>query len=192
MQRLTILNLFGILLLSASSFSQTLTDAQVMAAIDRALSGKRHQIGLTLNDVQTVVISHFACTTCGTTGYTIFVYPPESWIELKAVQARREMLPFGLEDVTPEMRLPYIHILASPSKPEYLNANGMGMASSVHRVVLSSTDRSDVIQPLSESQAQVESNGALRSFTQSSAGAVFSMEDVVRLRSEDPKREFFI
>lgn len=66
------------------------------------------------------------------------------------------------------------------------------MASSVHRVVLSSTDRSDVIQPLSESQTEVESNSALRSFTQSSAGAVFSMEDVERLRSEDPKREFFI
>jgi hypothetical protein len=192
MKRLTILSLFGIFILSASSFGQTLTDAQVIAAIDRALSGKRHQIGLTLNDVQTSLFSGLACTTCKTTGYTIFVYQPESWIELKAVQARREMLPFGLENVTPEMRLPYIHILASPSRPEYLNANGMGMASSVHRVVLSNTNRSDVIQPLSESQAEVESNSALRSFTQSSAGAVFSMEDVGRLRSEDPKREFFI
>jgi len=45
---------------------------------------------------------------------------------------------------------------------------------------------------LSESQGDVESNSALRSFTQSSAGAVFSLEDVARLRSEDPKREFFI
>src|ERR1700722_6962510 len=187
-----ILNLFGIFILSTSLFGQTLTDAQVIAAIDRALSGKRHQIGLTLNDVQTNLFSGLVCTTCKTTGYTIFVYPPESWIELTAVQARREMLPFGLQNVTPEMRLPYIHILASPSRPEYLSATGMGMASSVHRVVLSSTDKSDVIQPLSESQAAVESNSALRSFTQSSAGAVFSMEDLMRLRSEDPKREFFI
>jgi len=44
---------------------------------------------------------------------------------------------------------------------------------------------------LSESQAEVENNSALRSFTQSSAGAVFSTEDVERLRSEDPKRDFF-
>lgn len=150
MKRLTILNVFGIFILSTCSFCQNLTDAQVTATIDRALSGKRHQIGLTLNDVQTNLLSGLACKTCGTTGYTIFVYPPESWIELKAVQARREMLPFGLENVTPEMRLPYIHVLASPSRPEYSDANGMGMASSVHRVVLSSTDRSDVIQPLSE------------------------------------------
>ena len=191
MKRLTILNLLGIFFLSALSFGQTLTDSQVIGAINRALSGKRHQIGLTLNDLQTNLLSGLVCKTCGTTGYTIFVYTPESWIQLKAVQARREMLPFGLENVTPEMRLAYIHVLASPSRPEYLDANGMGMASSVHRVVLSSTDRSDVIQPLSESQAEVETNSALRSFTQSSAGAVFSVEDVERLRSEDPKREFF-
>jgi hypothetical protein len=97
-----------------------------------------------------------------------------------------------LADVTPEMRLPYIHVLASPSQPEYLNASGMGMASSVHRVVLSSTDRSDVVQPFSESHGQEELNSALRSFTQASAGAVFSLADVERLRSEDPNHEFFI
>jgi len=163
-----------------------------MNAINHALSGKRHSIGLTLNDVQTNLLSGLMCNTCQTTGYTIYVYNPESWIELKAVQARREMLPFGLTDVTPEMRLPYIHVLASPSQPEYLNASGMGMASSVHRVVLSSTDRSDVVQPLSESHGQEELNSALRSFTQASAGAVFNLADVERLRSEDANQEFFI
>lgn len=181
------------LLLSCVCVAQTsLTDAQVTDAINNALFGKRHQIGLTLNDVQTNLFSGLMCKTCQTTGYTIYVYTPESWIELKAVQAHREMLPFGLSDVTPEMRLPYIHVLASPSQPEYLNASGMGMASSVHRVVLSSTDRSDVVQPLSESHDEVELNSALRSFTQASAGAVFSVADVERLRSEDPNQEFFI
>ena len=193
MKRFIILILLVTFPLSALSFGQAfLTDAQVTAAIDRASTGKRHQIGLTLNDLQTNLLSGMLCTSCKTTGYTIFVYTPESWIELQAVQARREMLPFGLKDVTPEMRLPYIHALASPSRPEYLNANGMAMASSVHRIVLSSTDRSDVVQPLSESHSAVESNSALRSFTQASAGAVFSVEDVERLRSRDPKGEFFI
>ena len=93
---------------------------------------------------------------------------------------------------TLDMRLPYIHVLASPSKPGYLNANGMAMASSVHRVVLSSTDRNDVVQPLSESHGGVDLNSAFRSFTQASAEAVFSLEDVERLRSEDPKAEFFV
>lgn len=145
-------NYFGVVgslafLLTGTFWSQSaLTDALVTVAIDRAFSAKRHSIGLTLNDVQTNLLSGFLCETCRTSGYTIFVYTSESWIELKGVQARREMLPFGLQDVTPEMRSPYIHILASLSMPEYLNANGMGTASSVHRIVLSSTDRSDVIQ----------------------------------------------
>lgn len=188
-----ILTLLGTLFLSPFLLAQaSLTDAQVTSAIHHALTGKHHQIGLTLNDLQTNLLSGLACETCKTTGYTIFVYTPESWIELQAIQARREMMPFGLIDVTPEMRLPYIHVLASPSRPEYLNSNGMAMASSVHRIVLSNTDRTDVVQPLSESHSEVESNSALRSFTQASAGSVFSMEDVERLRSEDPKNEFFI
>jgi len=193
MRNLFTLLSIGAFLLSGVCAAQTsLTDAQVMEAINRARSAKHHPIGLTLNDVQTNVVSGLMCKTCQASGYTIYVYIPESWIELKAVQARREMLPFGLPDVTPEMRLPYIHVLASPSKPEYLDAGGMGMASSVHRIVLSSTDRSDVIQPLSESHSQVELNSALRSFTQASAGAVFSVADVERLRSEDRNQEFFI
>jgi hypothetical protein len=185
--------LVGVLMIGTLSFGQdSLTDAQVAAAINRALTGKRHEIGLSLNDKQTFFFSGLICETCQTSGYTIFVYTPETWIELQAVQARREMLPFGVADVTPEMRLPYIHVLASPSKADYLNANGMAMASSVHRVVLSSTDRTDVVQPLSESHSTIESNSALRSFTQASAGAVFSLEDVERLRSKDEKGEFFI
>jgi hypothetical protein len=188
----TRLSLAALLLCSVCAAQTSLTDAQVIEAINHALSGKHHSIGLTLNDVQTNVFSGLMCKTCQTSGYTIYVYTPESWIELKAVQARREMLPFGLADVTPEMKLPYIHVVASPSKPEYLDAGGMGRASSVHRIVLSSTDRSDVVQPLSESHGEVELNSALRSFTQASAGAVFSLADVERLRSEDPNREFFV
>ena len=185
--------LLGTFLLSVFSFAQApLSDEQVLNAINRAFTEKGREIGLTLNDVQTNLLSGIVCKTCQTTGYTIFVYTPESWIELKAVQARREMLPFAFEDVTTEMRLPYIHVLASPSRPEYLSGSGMAMASSVHRVVLSSTNRGDVVQPLSESHSAVENNSAFRSFTQASAGAVFSLEDVKRLRAEDPKGEFFI
>lgn len=186
------LSLASLLLAGVCAAQTSLTDAEVTDAINHALLGKRHSIGLTLNDVQTNLLSGLMCETCRTTGYTIYVYTPESWIELKAIQARREMLPFSLADVSPEMRLPYIHVVASPSRPEYLNASGMGMASSVHRVVLSSTDRSDVVQPLSESHGQEELNSALRSFTQASAGAVFSLTDVERLRSEDSNQEFFV
>jgi hypothetical protein len=194
MKPFRVLMLLAMLLSFTLSFGQgTLTDTQVGNAVSRGFTaGKRHQVGLSLNDKQTALLSGIACRTCKTSGYTISVYTPESWIELQAVQARREMMPFSASSVTPEMRLPYIHVFALPSTAEYLNANGMGMASSVHRVVLSSTDRTDVVQPLSESRSTIETNSALRSFTQASAGAVFSLEDVDRLRSKDQKGEFFI
>lgn len=100
-------------------FAQSsLTDAEVAAAINRALSRKHEAIGLTLNDLQTNLLSGLVCETCRASGYTIFCIHAQSWIELKAAQAHREMLPFGLENLAPEMRLPYIHILASPSRPE--------------------------------------------------------------------------
>jgi hypothetical protein len=169
-----------------------LTDSQVQASIDRALHVKRRQIGLRLNDVQTAVFSGLACKTCQTSGYTIWVYTAESWIEEEAVRARREMMPFSLANVTDEMRQPYIRVLALPSTAEYLTGAGMSMSSSVHRVVLSSTDKEDVVQPLNVTQSTVESNSAFRSYSYTSAGAVFSVDDVERLRSKDQSGEFFV
>jgi hypothetical protein len=169
-----------------------LTDSQVQASIDRALHVKRRQIGLRLNDVQTAVFSGLACETCQTSGYTIWVYTAESWIEEEAVRAPREMMPFNLANINDEMRQPYIRVLALPSTAEYLTGAGMSMSSSVHRVVLSSTDKEDVVQPLNVSQNTVESNSAFRSYSYTSAGAVFSVDDVERLRSKDPTGEFFI
>jgi hypothetical protein len=66
------------------------------------------------------------------------------------------------------------------------------MASSVHRVVLSDTNRTETVQPLENTNATVQSNSALRSVDYSSAAATFSMEEVENLRSKDKNGEFFI
>jgi len=180
------------LLVGQPSFGQDLSDSDVANAIEAALHGKRHGIGLRLNDVQTSVFSSMACTTCGVSGYTIFIYTPEQWIEFQAINARKEMLPFGIADVTPDMRRPALHVLALPSKAEYINGTGLSRASSVHRVVLSSTDRSETVQPLESTNGTVQDNSAFRSVDYTSAGATFAMGDVERLRSQDKNREFFI
>jgi hypothetical protein len=120
------------------------------------------------------------------------VYTASSWIEAQVINARREMMPFGLNDVTPEMRLPYIRVIALPSKAQYITGSGMSMASSVHRVVLMSTDRGQVVQPYHSSTGTVQSGSAYRSVEYTTAGAVFMVEDVERLRGRDPKGEFFI
>jgi hypothetical protein len=197
MTKPSMLKLLGVLLVGIFSFGQadtssSLTDAQVNAAIDHALHGKRHIIGLTLNDVQTAIFSGMVCETCGTSGYTIHVYTAESWIEQEAIRARDEMLPFNLESVTTEMRLPYLRVVALPSTADYVSGAGMSMASSVHRVVLSSTDRNETIQPLETSNAAVETNSAFRSVDYASASTVFALQDVEALRQKDKNGEFFI
>jgi hypothetical protein len=133
-----------------------------------------------------------ACDTCSVSGYTIIVYTPEDYIEYLAVQARNEMMPLGLADVTPQMRQPVLHVFALPSTANYINGNGLSMASSVHRVVLTDTSRAVIVQPLESTNGSVENNSAFRSVTYQSAGATFPMTEVVRLRGMDPKGEFFI
>jgi hypothetical protein len=176
----------------SSAANGSMSDAEVRAAIDNALHGKRHDVGLALNDLQKSTFSSVGCETCGVSGYTIVVYTPEQWIELLAVQAAKEMLPFGMESITPEMRQRYLHVVAMPSTANYINANGLSAASSVHRVVLVNTDRTETVQPLQVTPGTVQSNSALRSIEYIKADTVFAMSDVDRLRAEDKNGEFFI
>jgi hypothetical protein len=169
-----------------------MTDAEVRAAIENALHGKRHDIGLALNDLQKSTFSGLGCDTCGVSGYTIYVYTPEQWIELLAAQAAKEMLPFGLESVAPEMRQHNLHVIAMPSTAKYLDANGLSAASSVHRVVLVNTDRTETVQPLLVATGTVQSNSAFRSVDYTKADVAFAMSDVERVRAEDKNGEFFI
>jgi hypothetical protein len=176
----------------SSAANASMSDAEVRAAIDNALHGKRHDIGLALNDLQKSTFSSLGCETCGVSGYTIFVYTPEQWIELLAVQAAKEMVPFGLESITPDMRQRYLHVVAMPSTANYINASGLSAASSVHRVVLVNTDRTETVQPLQVTPGTVQSNSALRAIEYTKADTVFAMSDVDRLRAEDKNGELFI
>ena len=143
----TLAGVMAALVLALSASGQQLTDDQVGLAITRG-SGKPHRIGLTLNDKQRAFFSTLACKTCAQSGYTITVYNPEQWIELGAAQAKKEMLPFSLADVTEAMRAPELHVVALPSRAEYLTGSGIALSSSVHRVVLNDTARQTTIQPL--------------------------------------------
>ena len=169
-----------------------LTDAEVSDAIMKAHMNGRHRIGLVLNDLQTSLLTPLLCKTCAESGYTIFVYTPEQWIQQMAVNAGREMLPFSSADVTEEMRLKKLHVVAMPSTPEYLNGNGFAYSSSVHRIVLTDTTRNTIIQPVELSNGSVTTDSALRSKDYSNASASFMMSDVAAIRASDIKGEFFI
>jgi len=171
--------------------SDMLTDSEISDAILKSSLNGRHRIGLMLNDQQTawasVLIPQGAVS-----GYTIFVYSPEQWIEQMAVNARREMLPFTADSVTSDMRMKMLHVVAMPSTPEYLNGTGFAFASSVHRIVITDTSRNEIVQPAQLNNSSVTTNSALRSAEFSTANAAFMMTDVERLRALDGKSEFFI
>jgi hypothetical protein len=169
----------------------SLSNSEINQAIQNA-SRSRGRVGLRLNDLQMSMVSNMACRTCGQSGYTVTIYTPQEWVELAARRAAQEMLPFGMADVSPEMRLPLMHVLALPSTPRYLNGAGFSMASSVHRVVLTDTSRQLTVQPFQSGNGAVETNSAFRSATFATGSASFRMSDVQRLRASDPKSEFFV
>ncbi len=180
-----------------------LTDAEVAAAIAKARLNPHRRIGLMLNDQETVwgsaltaAVSNSHCAACArqsaVSGYTIFVYSPQQWIEQMAVNASREMLPFTVASVTADMRVKMLHVVAMPSTPEYLNGSGFAISSSVHRIVITDTTRQDIVQPVQLENGSVTTNSALRSANFSTGVASFLMPDVERLRGQDSKREFYI
>lgn len=167
------------------------TDEQVSFAITPGNRSKG-PIGLELTDQQAAFFSAMSCSTCQVTGYRIHVYNPQQWIQHRAAQARHEMQPFGLEDVTDEMRAPVLHVRALPSEAEYITGAGLSMASSVHRVVLTNTARTVTIQPLNLQNGTTEGNSAFRSVEYTNASADFPLSEVAKLRASDPKGEFFV
>jgi hypothetical protein len=168
----------------------SLTDEQVNQAINRG-KGKAHMIGLSLVDQQEVFAT-LMCKDCAQSGYSIYVYNPEQWIELQAARAKKLMMPFTLADVTDEMRQPLLHVTALPSTSDYLTGSAMSLSSSVQRIVLSDASRQTTIQPLELENGTVETNSAFRSAQYTTATASFNMSDVDCLRATDNKGEFFI
>ena len=171
--------------------AHALSDAEVVAAIEKGSHLKPSQIGLTLNDVQTAVFSGMACKTCGQSGYTVTIYTPEKWIEHLASDAKRELAPFGVADVTDDMRQSVLRVVAMPSQARYITGAGLAGSSSVHRVVLADKSKKDLIQPVSNEQGTVQGNSAFRSAEYTSALTTFAMSDVARIRGDD-EGEFFV
>jgi hypothetical protein len=176
---------------SHTATSHVLNESEIAAAIERGSRENLRAVGLTLIDVQTALLSGIACTACKQSGYTVKVFTPVKWIEFQAASAKRELKPFSMADVTPEMRQPLLRVVAEPSKAAYINGTGLAGASSVHRVVLADRNKQNLVQPLTNELGSVEDNSALRSITYSNAFATFRLADVDVIRGDD-NGEFFV
>jgi hypothetical protein len=175
-----------------SSTYHTLNDSEVAAAVLKGSHESPARIGLTLVDMETLLLSGMFCKECGQSGYSIVVYTPLKWIEYQAAVAHRQLRPFSYAAVTPQMREPILRVMAYPSKADYITGTGLSMSSSVMRVVLTDGTKQNIIQPLTNENGTVESNSALRSFTYTSASASFNLEDVDQIRGTANNGEFFV
>ena len=137
-----------------------LSDIEVREAIAQ---GRRitspTSIGATLEDIQRQLGS--AVAGLPVSGMSVRVYSAKQWIELQAAVATREMRPFTVADVTPEMRQKLLHVLAMPSTPDRLNGQNMSLATNIVHVVLQSS--AGTVQPVDMEPNTVTVDSALRS-----------------------------
>ena len=86
-----------------------------------------------------------------------------------------------------------LRVHVSPDTPIYLTAAGTRNSDSVEHVVLRSIDKLVVVQPasISTTTRQVQ-NGFGAKLLYTGATAVFSLEDMEKVRSASPKREFYV
>jgi hypothetical protein len=172
---------------------QSLTDDEIQAAI---LQGEHDpdpsQVGLRLNDTTMNLVSHAITPAYAVSGFTAIVYSPSRWIEYQAAVAKRQLRPFTIADVTSQMRVKALHVVALPSSPDRLNAANMSAASGVLRVVICDKNCSIVVQPLTEEQGSVELNSALRSMDYTKIASTFNMAEVDEVRHAAASDAFYI
>ena len=83
-------------------------------------------------------------------GFSVKIYSPKRWIEYQSSLAHSLMRPFSIVDVTPEMKLKVLRVVALPKTPDRLDARGFSVASSVARIVLMDKAKAITVQPIKE------------------------------------------
>ena len=113
-------------------------------------------------------------------GFSVRVYTAKQWLELLAANAKYEMRPFTVADLTPEMKQKRLYVIAHPSTPDLLNGKNMAVASNVQRIVLEEGASRAVVQPLDQETTAVRLNSALRSADFQGMSASFPQPDVTK------------
>jgi len=130
-----------------------------------------------------------------TTGFSLEIYTPFSWIAQNASWKAKKYQTFAREDVAPGMLEGILRVYANPDRPNQVSQQGMAGTSGVEHVIVRSTRKKnfEVLQPIDiQADAVYSQNafGAEVGFT--SQVATFDLEGVKRIAALDKKGEFFI
>jgi hypothetical protein len=160
----------------AQSSTQPLSDAEVQAVLDSTGSD-----GLHLREGFNLFAS----------GFAVDIWTPQTWIRHQAAVAAKEMRPFGLQDVTPEMRARVWRVAVAPSTPDKITQPQNG--SSVTHVVFRTKDKSIVVQPLTKTpETETVQNALGAALAYQGMVLTFPDADVRELWGPKQDRQFWI
>ena len=184
--------LFLLLLFSFPLFAQqaVLSEKEITSAIQYGTSRKGKNTGLQLIDKGKQflrVISDKPIEV--SSGFSITLYTPYSWVSQMASDAAKEYKKFTKENVDEGMLLPILRVVVQADKPEGDSNKGV---TSVEHVVIRDEARTDVVQPVhkelfgedGEENVWEEEYGGLIAF--------FQLEDLARIRALSKDQEFFV
>ena len=126
------------------------------------------------------------------TGFSVRVYTPMTWVEQLASNAGKEYRPLVVGDVTEEMTEPVLRVVVYPDKPTTLTGAGMQGTSSAEHVVLRDDTKKLVIQPASKEPFEDKASSALRDMAYQGIIAKFPLESLRELRGPKGDQEFLI
>jgi hypothetical protein len=115
-----------------------------------------------------------------TTGFSLEIYTPFSWIAQNASWKAKKYQTFAREGVAPAMLERILRVYANPDRPNEISQRGMFGTAGVEHVIVCSTQKKnfEVLQPIDIDADAVYSRNAF--------GAV------KRIASLDKKGEFFV
>jgi len=175
-------------------YSYPLNEARIAAAITVGNEAAGRAMALSLKD-SAQSWARAMGDQQATTGFSLEVYTPFSWIAQNASWKAKKYQTFGREDVTPDMVEGILRVYANPDRPNQVSQRGMIGTAGVEHLIIRSTDKKNfaVLQPIDIVPDAVYARnafGAEVGFTAQVAS--FDIDEVRRIAALDKKGEFFI
>ena len=175
-------------------YSYPLDEARINAAITIGNEASGRSMSLTLRD-SAQSWARALGDQQATTGFSLEVFTPFSWIAQNASWKAKKYQTFAREDVAPEMLEGILRVYANPDRPNEVSQRGLIGTSGVDHVIVRSTDKKnfEVVQPIDIASDAVYSQNAFGAEVGFTAQvATFDLEQVKRIASLDKKGAFFI
>jgi hypothetical protein len=193
MKRLAMLvSLAAVVTVNVTAQKQTLSEQDKADAVRIGVKEKGKLTGLSLIDSGASFSNAMFATAAnpGSTGFSVRVYTPMTWIEQLASNAAKEYRPFTVSDIKEDMLAPVLRVIVHPDKPTHIS--GRAPSSSVEHVVLRDDAKQVVIQPASKEPFVETSSSALRDMQFEGIVATFPLDALRELRGPKGDKEFLI